>query len=65
MHVVIPPQVQDSIPVPVKSHQDPPCSTLQSIQVLLNGSTAFWCVDHYFHICIIRKLAQGGLHLGY
>ena len=35
-----PPQVEDSALALVKPHLVPPCTTLQSVQVLLNGSTA-------------------------
>ena len=40
---------------------------LQSVQASLNGSTAFWCVRHSPQLCIISKLAEGGLplRLGY
>jgi len=47
---------------PVKPYQVPPCPTVQSVQVLLNGSTAFWCVSHFSQLCISSKLAEGGLY---
>ena len=62
MQMVIPPQVQDSTLAIVKLHQVPPCPTLQSVQVLLNNSTAFFCVSHSSQLCIISKLAEGGLY---
>ena len=62
MHVVIPTPVQDSTLALVKPHQVPLCSTLQSIQVSLNGSTAFWSVNHSSQLCIISKLAEIGLY---
>jgi len=42
-------------------HKVPLHPTLQPIQVLLNDSTAFWCVSH-FQLCIIGKLAEGALY---
>ena len=56
-------QVQNSILALVKPHVVPLCPIFQSIQVLLSGSTAFWCVSHSSQLCIISKLAEGGLHL--
>ena len=43
MHGVVPPQVQDPALALVEPHQVPLCPTLQPVQVLLNGSTAFRC----------------------
>ena len=60
VHAVVPPQARDSTLVFVKPHLVPLCSTLQPVQVLLNGSTAFWCVSHFSQLCIISKLAEGG-----
>jgi len=37
------------------------CSALQSVQILLNGSTAFCCVSHASQLCITSKLAEGRL----
>ena len=62
MHVVIPPQVQDTTLALVKRHQAPPCPTLQSVQVLLNGSTTFRCVSQSSQLCIISKFAEGALY---
>ena len=39
----------------------PLCPTLQSVQVLLNAGTGFWCVSHSSQLCIISKLAEDGL----
>ena len=47
---------------PVEPHLVSLCSTLQPVQVLLNGSTNFWCFSHSFQLCIIRKLSEGVLH---
>jgi len=41
--------MQASTPALVKSHQVPPCPVLQSVQVLLNSSTAFWYVRKYIY----------------
>ena len=62
MHTVIPSQVKDPTLALVKSHQIPLCPTLQPIQVLLNNSTAFWCVSCSSQLCIISNLAEGGLY---
>ena len=62
MHAVIP-QVQDSTLALVKCHQAPPYPTLQFVHVLLNGSTAFWCVSKSSQLLIISKLPKGGLYL--
>jgi len=43
MHVVIPSQAQDPELALVEPYQVPLHPTLYSIQVLLNGNTAFWC----------------------
>jgi len=59
--MVIPPQVQDSTLALVKPHQVPLCPALQSVQVLLNGSTTFRYVSQSSQLCIISKLAEGGL----
>ena len=62
MHVIIPPQVQDSTLAVVEPHQVPLCPTLQPVQVSLNGSTAFWCVSHSSQLCIIGVFVEGGLY---
>ena len=62
IHVVIPPHVQDSTLALVEPYQVPPCPTPQSVQVLLNGSTAFPYVNYSSQLCIISKLAAGGLY---
>ena len=54
-------QVQDSTLALVKPHLVYCCLTLQSVQILLNGSTAFCCVTHSSQLCIIVKLAEGTL----
>lgn len=59
--VVIPPQMQDSTLALLKPHQDPPCPTLQSVRVLLNGSRACQCVSQSSQLCIISKFVEGGL----
>ena len=38
------------------------CPALQSVQVLLNGSTAFWCVSHSSQLCIISRFAEGAFY---
>ena len=63
MHVVIPPQVQDSTLAAVRPHKVSPCQTLQSVQILLNDSTAFRCVSHSSQLCIISKLAKESIPL--
>jgi len=35
---------------------------LSSVQVLLNGSTEFWCISHSSQLPIISKLAEGALY---
>lgn len=60
MHVVIPSQAQDPELALVEPYQVPLHPTLYSIQVLLNGNTAFWCLNHSFQLCIVSKLAEGG-----
>lgn len=62
IHVVIPPHVQDSTLALVEPYQVPPCPTPQSVRVLSNGSIAFMCVSQTFHLCIVSKLAEGGLY---
>jgi len=62
MRVIILSLVQGSALLLVESHQVPLHSTLQSVQVSLNGSTAFWCVSHSSQLCIISKLTEGGLY---
>ena len=62
IHAVIPPQVQDSTLALVKPHQVPLCPTLQSVQVMLNGSTAFRCVIHSSQFHIVSRLAEGALY---
>jgi len=61
MHVIIPSQVQDSTLALVSPHFNP-CLALQSVQVLLSGSTVFQCVNLSSQLCIISKSAEGGLH---
>ena len=56
-------QVQYSIFALVKPHLVPLCPALQPIQVLLNGSTALWCVSHTSQLFIISRLAEGTLYL--
>ena len=58
--VVIPSQVQDFTLAFVKPRLVYCCPALQSVQVLLNGSTAFKCVSHSLQFCIITVLAEGG-----
>mgnify|MGYP001854054012 CR=1 FL=1 len=60
MHVLIPTQVLDTLLALVEPHQVPPCPTLQFVQALVNGSTAFWYASHSSQLCLIRKLAEGG-----
>jgi len=62
MHTVIPPHVMDPTLALVEPHQVSSCPTLQPVQVLLNGSTAFWCAIHSSQLCIISKLAETGLY---
>jgi len=38
--------VQDPALALVEPHQVPLCPAFQPIQVMLNGSTAFWCIYH-------------------
>ncbi|PKU34685.1 iq and aaa hypothetical protein [Limosa lapponica baueri] len=40
----------------------PLCPTLQPVRVLLDGSTAFRCVNHPSQFCVISKLAEGTFH---
>jgi len=58
MHVVILPSCKNSTLAIIKPHHVPPCPTLQSVQILLNDSTAFWCVSQSSQLCIISKLAD-------
>ena len=58
--VVIPFQGQDSTLAFVKPHTISFCPALQSVQAMLNGSTAFWCVSHSPQLCIISVLTEGG-----
>jgi len=60
--MVILSQVQDSSLAFVKPHLVYCCPALQSVQALLNGNTAFRCVSHSSQLCIISKLAEGGLY---
>ncbi|XP_052520385.1 uncharacterized protein LOC128071565 isoform X3 [Tympanuchus pallidicinctus] len=60
VHAIIPPQMQDSTLAFVKPHPVFFCPALQPIQVLLNGSTAFRCVNQSSQLRIISKLAEGG-----
>jgi len=60
MHGVVPPQVQDPALALVEPHQVPLCPTFQTVQVTLNGSTAFWCIYHTSQF-VISKLAEGTL----
>ena len=62
MYVVIPPCVQESTLALVKSHQVPSCPAPQPVQILLNGSTAFQHVSHPSQLCILSKVAEGGLY---
>ena len=62
MHVVIPPQVQDFTLALLEPHQVPPYPTLMPVHVSLNGSTAFRCIHQSSQLCIISKLAEGGLY---
>ena len=59
MHAVVPPHMQESTLALAEPHQVPLCPTLQSVQVLLNGSKAFWCVSNASQLCIILRLAGG------
>ena len=59
MHGVVPPQVQDPALARVEPHQVPLCPTLQSVQVTLNGNTAFWCIYHTSQFGVISKVAKG------
>jgi len=52
VHGVVPPQMQDPALALVELHQ-----------VHENGSTAFQCIRHSFHLCVISKLAKGTLYL--
>jgi len=63
VHEVVLPQVQDPALALVDLHQVPLCSTLQPVQVSLNGSTAFWCIHHSSQFCVTCKLAEGTLQL--
>ena len=38
------------------------CPTIQPVQALMNGSTAFRCVSQSSQLCVINKLAEGGFH---
>jgi len=51
MHRVIPSQVQDPALALVELYQVPLCPTLQTVQVSLDGSTAFWCISHSSQFC--------------
>ena len=62
MCAAIPLQVQGCTLALVEPQQVPLCSTLQPVQLLLNGSTALRCVSHSSQLCIISKLAEGGLY---
>jgi len=61
MHGVVLPQVQDPAFAFVEPHQVPLCRTLQLVQVMLSGSTAFWCIHHSSQFGVISKLAEGTL----
>jgi len=61
VHGVVPPQVQDPALALVELHQVPLFPALQPVWVLLNGSTAFWCIHHSSQFCVISKLAEGTL----
>jgi len=61
VHGVIPPQVQDPALALVELHEVPLCPALQPVQVLLNGSTAFWFISHFSMFGAISKLAEGTL----
>ncbi|PKU42718.1 hypothetical protein llap_6967 [Limosa lapponica baueri] len=62
VHGVIPLQVQDPTLALVEFHQVPLCPTLQPVQVLLYGGTAFWYASHPSQFCVISKPAAGALH---
>jgi len=51
--------VQDPAFALVEPHQVPLCPTFQPVQVTLNGSTAFWCICHFYQFGVISKLAEG------
>jgi len=59
IHGVVPPQVQDPAFGFVEPHQVPLCPTFQPVEVMLNGSTAFWCIYHTSQFGAISKLADG------
>jgi len=61
VHGVVPPQVQDPAFAFVEPHQVPLCPTLQPVQVMLNGSTAFWYTQNSSQFGVISKLAEGTL----
>ena len=44
-----------------ESHQVPLHLILWSVQVTLNGSTAFWCVRCSLQLCVVSKHAEGRL----
>lgn len=46
----------------VESHQVPFWPTLRSVEVPLNDRTAFCHVSRFSQLCIISKLAKGGLY---
>lgn len=62
MRVIILSLVQGSALLLVESHQVPLHSSLQTVQVLLNSSTSFWCVSYSSQIHIVSKLAEGALY---
>ena len=57
MHGVVPPQVQDPALV-FEPHQIPLLPSFQPVQVMLNGSTVFWCIHHSSQFGVISKLAE-------
>jgi len=46
----------------LQPHQLPLCPTLQTVLILLNGSTAFLCLSCSSQLCIISRLDEGGLY---
>ena len=60
VHMVTPPQVQNPTLAVGEPHQVLLHITHLSVQVLLNGSTSFWCVSQSIQLHIISKLAEGG-----
>ena len=54
--------MQDSTLALVEPHKIPHNPALQSVQVSLNGSTAFWCINFYSQLCIINKLAESAFY---